>query len=606
VGVGLAWAVQALFSPAFRSQVGGGANVSRAELGPLWAWYCRPSEASLLRAAGFSDLGAWWLESLGDLLCVGVAIVAVQAARVGPTRDSLRLRGGPLGLATGDLAALSAAVLLLDLAYLVSPGDVVAWELASDLGLGSSSVLVASVVSGCVLRLRPAWVSTRLAETFLAVSLAVLCIALLLGGFLTALLSSSGTAVGPRGPLVAVLGSGTWWVAAHRHARSATPERDAGAGAGGVRQNVLLLLASLALVLLLVDAGARWILIDESYEIQAADGTPETVGAVGGAGRAAQFVRLVRPSTNPRLVYELRPNLAARIDMPSAAAMEFRTNSFGMRGPPLSLEKPAGTIRIAGLGDSVTFGWGVDYEETQLAVLGRLLQQGDPHHRYEVLNFGVPGYNTVMQHESFKEIVRQFSPDLVVLTLVANDADLPNYLQKPRNPFCLHRSFMSGLLRRSLLGLDPYAAHDILVAQSAEGSRGRFSSRAGLTPVGSERLSGQENATEALRQLYRDVLASGSRLIVTTDYHNLDHLLDRRPSPRRLDFQESMLETARELGITVVDPRDILVGYLRSHDLRSADLWVAANDPHPGPVRHRLTAEALLEPALEVLAREPQ
>ena len=47
------------------------------------------------------------------------------------------------------------------------------------------------------------------------------------------------------------------------------------------------------------------------------------------------------------------------------------TNSIGLRGP--ELEDPKPEIRIACVGDSVTFGWGVSYEESYPARLERLL-----------------------------------------------------------------------------------------------------------------------------------------------------------------------------------------------------------------------------------------
>ena len=67
------------------------------------------------------------------------------------------------------------------------------------------------------------------------------------------------------------------------------------------------------------------------------------------------------------MVYELKPGLDGRFqDQP------LKTNSHGMRDREYPREKPDGVVRIAGLGDSVMFGWGVGQGEAYLDVLERL------------------------------------------------------------------------------------------------------------------------------------------------------------------------------------------------------------------------------------------
>ena len=73
------------------------------------------------------------------------------------------------------------------------------------------------------------------------------------------------------------------------------------------------------------------------------------------------------------------------------------SNSMGFRGPEITQERPANTVRIVGLGDSVMFGWGVRQEECYLAQLQDLLSAAYPQKTWEVINTGVPGYNTVME-----------------------------------------------------------------------------------------------------------------------------------------------------------------------------------------------------------------
>ncbi len=92
-----------------------------------------------------------------------------------------------------------------------------------------------------------------------------------------------------------------------------------------------------------------------------------------------------------------------------------RINSHGLRGPEHDYRKPAGMRRVAVLGDSFT--WGVGVEEPDLFV--SLLEQRLP--ATEGLNFGVVGYGPV-QHVLLTDKVLSVSPDVVVVAFcLGND-----------------------------------------------------------------------------------------------------------------------------------------------------------------------------------------
>ena len=113
----------------------------------------------------------------------------------------------------------------------------------------------------------------------------------------------------------------------------------------------------------------------------------------------------------------LRPNLRAA-DNPARIA----TNSHGFRDREYALGKPDGTLRIVGIGDSFTFGAG-PVEDNFLDLLEDRLA-GDLAIPVEVLNLGVPAYNTRQETLHLKEFGLQFSPDLVVLAFfVGNDIE---------------------------------------------------------------------------------------------------------------------------------------------------------------------------------------
>ena len=120
----------------------------------------------------------------------------------------------------------------------------------------------------------------------------------------------------------------------------------------------------------------------------------------------------------PGLSFELAPNRRKKLK-----GIGIRTNSLGMRdAEPLPIESEA-VSRIVILGDSYTFGWGVDGNSTYPTVLEKQLNDGSRERPFEVLNLGVCGYNTqdeavVLEHKGLL-----WRPDLIVLSYVLNDPE---------------------------------------------------------------------------------------------------------------------------------------------------------------------------------------
>ncbi len=115
----------------------------------------------------------------------------------------------------------------------------------------------------------------------------------------------------------------------------------------------------------------------------------------------------------PRVGYTLKRSYTG-----SAFGVDLVTNSLGFRGPEWSVTKPPLSLRIALIGDSHAFGFGVEFEQTMGELLAKRLRArlGRP---VEVLNFGVNGHNTRQQLAVVEQRALQFAPDLV-LVLVGN------------------------------------------------------------------------------------------------------------------------------------------------------------------------------------------
>ena len=110
--------------------------------------------------------------------------------------------------------------------------------------------------------------------------------------------------------------------------------------------------------------------------------------------------------------------------------LPFFASCRSARPPTLQLSRYPGTIRIACVGDSITYGAGVEGRETNCypAVLGRLLGP-----KFQVQNFGVSG--ATLQKRGDKPYwsepaflaITEFKPDVVIIQLGTNDTKPQNW-----------------------------------------------------------------------------------------------------------------------------------------------------------------------------------
>lgn len=119
---------------------------------------------------------------------------------------------------------------------------------------------------------------------------------------------------------------------------------------------------------------------------------------------------------HPVLGWYSQKNKTAVLESPHFPAVQVHTNSAGFRGTrEYAREKPGGVIRIAALGDSFVFGFGVQDPEAFPA----LLESRDQVR--EVLNLGVPGYGIDQIYLSYREIARHYRPDIVLIGIFPED-----------------------------------------------------------------------------------------------------------------------------------------------------------------------------------------
>jgi lysophospholipase L1-like esterase len=97
-------------------------------------------------------------------------------------------------------------------------------------------------------------------------------------------------------------------------------------------------------------------------------------------------------------------------------------NADGLRDRDFAIPKPPGTYRILVLGDSFTWGVGLDVEDTIPKQLEAALK-GTTAGTVEVINASVPGMNTVNELAMLKENGLKYEPDMILLVYLLNDID---------------------------------------------------------------------------------------------------------------------------------------------------------------------------------------
>lgn len=92
-----------------------------------------------------------------------------------------------------------------------------------------------------------------------------------------------------------------------------------------------------------------------------------------------------------------------------------KINSDGWRDHEYQVDKAENTYRVAVLGCSFTYGYGVNTEETYVTQLEEMLNTEQDEKEVEVLNFGVMGFGIDQMLLNYENYVRKYQPDLVIM-----------------------------------------------------------------------------------------------------------------------------------------------------------------------------------------------
>jgi len=296
-------------------------------------------------------------------------------------------------------------------------------------------------------------------------------------------------------------------------------------------------------------------------------------------GTVIKFPEIIKPLNNHEIYYELLPN----VDNYRFKNTTITINSQGLRDYEYKLEKQDNVYRIASLGDSVAFGWGVNIEDTYAKKLEEKLKVRSDY-KFEVLNFGVPGYYSDQELNQLKQKVLAYSPDMVILMYVFNDAEIaPRYgldrktfFYRKTVQYLKHKSYTFSFLFYN------YAKLRQLFQEKETTKEGDYSEY--LKKLFSDENLGWNISKNSLMEIKK-----------ITDENNIEFIMFIYPSiqPEHLqnykfrDAHETIKAFAESNGILNVD----LLPYFLEYKDKKLELEL---DAHPNEFAHNLMAEVIL------------
>lgn len=121
-----------------------------------------------------------------------------------------------------------------------------------------------------------------------------------------------------------------------------------------------------------------------------------------------------------------------------------KINSHGFRDFEYNIKKNDDIFRIIIIGDSTTYGYGVQIEDTYPKQLEKLLNTKFINNKFEVLNMGHVGFNLIDYYNLLNEKGIKFEPDIIIFGVMRNDFNLFSKEDHPK----IHGIIKDGVMMR--------------------------------------------------------------------------------------------------------------------------------------------------------------
>jgi len=271
-------------------------------------------------------------------------------------------------------------------------------------------------------------------------------------------------------------------------------------------------------------------------------------------------INVKEDSDNPKIGHVHKPGSKMEL-----MDVDVSINSDGLRDRDYPVER-GDAYRIIFLGDSLTFGWGVEQEDTFQYILEDQISKVTP---TEIINFGTGNYNTEQEVSLFFEKGVKYSPDKVVLFYFINDAEVTP--QKSGLWFLGYSHFISFYWSRINSLLNNFFASK--------------SFKDYYTALYSDDQEGWINSKKAMLQLRNYCRENGIafQVVLLPELHDTDNVIFAEVYNKiSLFLQQS--------GIEYVSLADLF-----SDHGDQIGLWVSYDDAHPNDLAHGRIADSLVE-----------
>lgn len=245
-------------------------------------------------------------------------------------------------------------------------------------------------------------------------------------------------------------------------------------------------------------------------------------------------------------------------------------NSNGLRDEEYQHEKPEGVYRILVIGDSLTFGWGVNAEDIFSEILEKKLnERNDIHRKYkkiEVINGGIGNYNTRQESAFLEKEGLKYLPDEVILAHFINDAEKT---QREVDNF-FTRGWMTyahvvSVKNKVFSAMDESKRYDAYYNNLYEG----------------ENFKEYEGVIDGFEGVLKENQIKLTVLILPEfhDFHNYAFS----------GVHDKIKNLFLKRGYPAFDALEVFYGS------DAKDFWVAGDDPHPNATAHGIIADYLFE-----------